>query len=285
MKIGKMFSNLKLRNKLLLAIIPIVIVLYGITIVFVYSSADKNLEELARANSKSVASKYGNFVKGEILSKLQIARDLAIIGKKIEVLSPEIRRNVISNILKKTLEENNDLFGTWTVWEPNALDGKDNEFKSTPGSDASGRYVPYWNKAGGINLDVCVDYDKSDAAGDYYNRPKKEQKEIIMEPFEYPVAGQKVQMVSLCVPIIVNNQVKGVAGVDLAMDKFQKLIDSLKIYETGYAILIAQNAAYVAHPKKEVVGKLYGTGQKIEDIDKIIADLKAGREFEIVKKI
>src|SRR3954452_5364534 len=76
--------------------------------------------------------------------------------------------------------------GVWVGMEPNALDGKDAEFVGTPGSDASGRFLPYWNRASGeVALETLTGYDDTGSDGAYYQTPKRLRKEAIVEPYPY----------------------------------------------------------------------------------------------------
>lgn len=278
------YRNLKLKNKLMFTLIPLVILLYGVSIVLVFREADKNVSDMARDNAHSIAEKYGNLVKADLLEKMQLARSLASVASKAEMFRPDHRRDRISEIIKKTVEDNPILVGAWTVWEPNAIDNRDAEFANAPGCDAEGRFAPYWVTLGGLHIEACVDYQDGNPNGEYYLRPKRLKRDVIMEPFSYKINNQDVMVVSLCSPIMVNNEVVGVAGVDLSMDKIQSLVDTLKLYDSGYSFLVSHNGHYAAHPKKEVVGKLYGTGQKIANIEEIIKNLTTGKGFELEKK-
>ena len=72
--------------------------------------------------------------------------------------------------------------------------------KPGAGSDASGRYVPYFNRGSGtIAVEPLVDYDKP-GAGDYYQLPVKTGKPVLMEPYVYPVNGKDVLMTTLSLP-------------------------------------------------------------------------------------
>ena len=74
----KSFKNLKLKNKLMFTLIPLVIVIYSITTIVVFNIADTNLAEMARDNAKASAAKYGNEVKSNISTLMQIARGLEL---------------------------------------------------------------------------------------------------------------------------------------------------------------------------------------------------------------
>ncbi len=92
----KSFKNLKLKNKLMFTLIPLVIVIYSITTIVVFNIADTNLTEMARDNAKASAAEHGNEVKSQMLSFLQTARGLATQFSKIDMHSPEQRRDIVS---------------------------------------------------------------------------------------------------------------------------------------------------------------------------------------------
>ena len=83
-----------------------------------------------------------------------------------------------------------DVLSLSTCWEPNAFDGKDKDYVGRPGHDATGRFIPYWNRGDGTKavLEPLVDYEKP-GAGDWYLVARNSGRESIMEPYFYPIAG------------------------------------------------------------------------------------------------
>src|ERR1700759_5471055 len=80
-------------------------------------------------------------------------------------------RRLFDDILRETLAQNRHYLGVWSVWEPNALDGRDADFADTPGHDWTGRYIPCWNRGGGrIHLEPNLGYDVP-GFGDWYQLP------------------------------------------------------------------------------------------------------------------
>src|SRR3954453_1225516 len=66
-------------------------------------------------------------------------------------------RRLFDSILRETLAQNPQYLGVWTVWEPNALDGRDRDFANAPGHDRTGRFIPLW--LAGVPLGVlCGSY-------------------------------------------------------------------------------------------------------------------------------
>jgi DNA-binding CsgD family transcriptional regulator len=128
-------------------------------------------------------------------------------------------RALYGNILQRILVQHPEYLGVWTVWEPNALDGRDREFAHAPGHDGTGRFVPLWNRAGGVvHLEPNVNYDVP-GQGDWYLVPTQCGRETVMDPYQFPVAGRKEFITSQVAPIFHQGRCVGAAGVDIEMDR------------------------------------------------------------------
>ncbi len=213
----------------------------------------------AKRDALAISRKEAEILDGNMESRLNasigVARGVARVFEGI-VIDGHATRTLADSILKQTLAQTPAIIGLWTVWEPNAFDGRDAEFVNKPGSDATGRYVPYWNRGkGDISVEPNVDYG-TDGVGDYYQIAKRTNQETILEPYNYKVAGKDVLMTSLVVPV--HNAAGvfiGAVGVDLPLATLATEIAQVKVGETGYAALISNRGIYVAHPKLERCGK------------------------------
>jgi len=166
-----------------------------------------------------------------------------------------VDRDTFDETLKTILDKNTNVIGTWTGWEPEALDGRDKEFVSGTGHDATGRYMPYWNRGSGtIVREVLLDYDKP-GAGDYYLQPLKENRSVAIEPYLYPIAGKEVLISSFAVPIVVDGKPVGVGGVDINLESLNVEMQKIKPFGTGFVSVVSGKGITVAHPKAEAVGK------------------------------
>lgn len=170
-------------------------------------------------------------------------------------------RTVYDGILKSSLEANPDLLGVWSGWEPDALDGRDADFAGTDGHDASGRFVPYWNRgAGAVVKEPLVGYDQ-DGAGDYYQLPKKNDRMIAIEPYSYSVGGKDFLITTFSAPIKVNGQYYGTAGIDIALNDLNAELASVKPFGTGFVALVSSAGMAVSYPDAAA------TGKPLKDID------------------
>ncbi len=231
-------------------------VVFGVLYWEVRGETEKNavliVEELA-----------GNFA-GEM--RLEIERPLAVaqaLANAFEGLWNEgVRdRTAYSALLKGVLEDHPSYLGVWTVWEPDALDGKDASFKNTSGYDATGRFLPYWYRSEGVlAYDVLVDYEN------YYGASKT--RESVIEPFPYEIEGKTVLLSSITAPIVSpEGKFLGVAGVDIALSTFGENILKVQPYQGSRAFLFANGGTMVATSDPAMSAKLKeGTSQTLKDL-------------------
>ncbi|MGC7870977.1 methyl-accepting chemotaxis protein [Desulfosporosinus sp. SYSU MS00001] len=248
--------DLRIRNKILLST-GLVVVISFVCVILLVSSRSVDMAKTSSFEMVShAANEYGNQVTNELNVPMDTVRTLAssFEGMK-ETNNPN--RTTMNAMIVNVLQDNPSFLATWTVWEPNALDGHDADYENQPGYDATGRFIPYWNRGdGNIKLAPLKDYE-TPGAGDYYLIPKKTHKETILDPISYKVNGKEVLMTSLIAPIMINNNstFAGVAGADIALDTVQKMISNIKPLNTGYACLVSNNGKYVSNPDSKEIGK------------------------------
>ena len=270
-----------IREELQMIVMVLFTVIFSIFALTVYLEEKKTIERVETEKLKAMGYKYASNIKAEMENALYVSKMLAytVEGMKAGGVTD---RTILSGEIKKTLEKNNKIFGAWVVFEPNAFDGKDIEFKGAEGSAEDGRFVPYWNLGNGLHVEPAVDYDK----GYYYNEPKNTGKSIVTNPIAYKIAGKMTTVVSFATPIIVNGQVIGVAGVDMSMAGIQSWSDSIKFADgEGYAGLHSNDSQYVSHPKnKKLIGQTRIHADPKEENKLHIADfIKSGKELTIRK--
>jgi DNA-binding CsgD family transcriptional regulator len=129
-------------------------------------------------------------------------------------------RQLFDGILRETLARNPQYLGVWSVWEPNALDGRDSDFVNSPGHDRTGRFIPVWNRSGGtIHVEPNIGYDIP-GFGDWYLIPMQRRAETVLDPYEFRFAARREFITSQVAPIFFRGECIGVAGVDIAVDNF-----------------------------------------------------------------
>lgn len=230
-----------------------------------------------REKASEIAHRYSNDIQARLEVAMDSARTLAYVleayGKS---QAPD--RSTVDEILKNVLKKNDHFLGVWTCWEPNAFDGKDDEFKNKKGHDETGRYIPYHvrNQSGEIIVEALIDYEKP-GAGDYYLLALNSGDEQILEPYLYMVAGKETLITSLVVPITIDNKKVGVAGIDIVLDNLQD-VASVSVYDTGYMSIISNSGLYVANPKdNSTIGKM--STETSPWINDYLENIKNGKPF------
>ena len=241
-----MFDRLPLAAKLLAACALVALVAItitaAVTLWYAEQSAKKTLEEqgalLTESHAHTIAGEYSG-----ALEAIKAVRG-AILSARA---SGTATRPALDRLLHDLLVDRPDFLGTWAGFEPNALDGHDAAYVNTPGSDATGRYLSYWNRGGGtVVQEALVDYDQP-GPGDYYQIPRRTRMETVLEPYLYRVAGQDMLMTSIAVPIIENGVVIGVVGADLRLDTVWDRLKTLRPFETGAIYLVSNGGLWIGY--------------------------------------
>ncbi|ARU49642.1 methyl-accepting chemotaxis protein [Sulfurospirillum diekertiae] len=96
----------------------------------------------------------------------------------------------------------------------------------------------------------------------WYKQAKAEGKEGITDA--YVGATAKVLMVTVMSPIVKNNTIIGVFGIDLPLETLTKAVGDVN-FNGGYGMLLDTKKMILAHPKKELLGTESTLSQEFKD--------------------
>ena len=167
----------------------------------------------------------------------------------------QLSRDQVNAMLRQVLKDNPQFVGVDVLFEPNAFDGVDAEFINTEGSDADGRFLPYWTRgeSGKIQVELLQDYDISD----WYQCPKSTKVPCLIDPYVYPVQGQDVWMTSLVIPFVYEDKFLGITGIDIPITFLQEVADQADIFDgAGEVVILSNNGTLLGvtgHP--ELIGQ------------------------------
>ena len=256
---NKWFQNLSIRIRFSLLIgLVFLLLLSGILSI----AAVKNFGSLRGVIEDylfKTAEVNAKDIQGEIQSALDTANSLAdVLSTGINSdFENELTRADVNAILKQTLENHPNYLGVYTLWEPNAFDGKDFQYANTEESDETGRFIPYWVRSGeDIILEPLAGYE-IEGVGDYYLVPKETKKIQIIDPFIYEIAGENVLLTSIVVPIVVDNTFYGITGVDFKINFLQEKIESTQYFDDLISVLVVSNNGTIVGIRNapEIIGK------------------------------
>jgi len=146
------------------------------------------------------------------------------------------------DMIRMVVENNSEIFGAAIAFEPYALG------KHTP------IFAPYfYKKGGGLNFtDLTYDY----FFWDWYQIPKELNRPAWTEPY-FDEGGGEIIMATYSVPFykLVAGEKKfmGVITADISLEWLQKIVNSIKIEETGYGFLLSKNGTFITHPDLKLV--------------------------------
>ncbi len=216
--------------------------------------------ESARAHAAQQADLAAHETAGSVAAEIgrsfSAVKTLASSMHGMKSAGQPPSRDQLDAMAREVLTRNTEFIGTYSIWEPNALDGRDAEFvNKTPGYDATGRYIAYWNRgAGTIAVEPLVDYEKA-GANDWYDIPRKTQRDALIEPYIYPVAGKDVLMTTLASPIVVNGQFVGMAGADLPLQGLSERVARMEPVPGSRVALLSSGGLYVASQDRSKLAK------------------------------
>jgi methyl-accepting chemotaxis protein len=278
------FKDVSLKLKITGAVVAVCAVGFGAVTGIVTWLAVGSAERNADAIAQEMSARYAEGAEAALAKSLDVARTVAQTFEGLKAAGVT-ERAAYNRILQNVLEKNPQLLGSWTAWEPNALDGQDSLHVNAPGHDATGRFVPYWVRGdNGIQLDPLIDYEVP-GAGDYYLLARNSGNETIINPYSYEVAGQQVLITSLVAPIRIDGKVVGVAGVDISLASMQETVRQIRTFETGSASILANNGSYAAHGESELLGQPFGTGDSLAGATGVQEAIKAGKSLRAVTSV
>jgi len=278
---------------LCLLCVAAVLVIYGViaasrTQRFVSERVGEILHTSALNNLGSLAASQAAIVQSALQDNLDTARTT---GRVFEVLRSKLGnaslRSVFDAILLGNLENNPTYLGSYSAWEPNALDGMDSKYAGKDGSDATGRFLSYWNRDpnGKIARQTLVEYESQEKhangvrKGGWYLGPRETGKESVLDPFPYIVQGQKDWLTTISVPVKKDGKFLGVSGTDLRLGFLQELALNVNknLYEgKGEVLILSYEGLVVAYSKDS---KTIGEQAKnlFPNFQEVIANVQGGK--------
>ena len=143
-------------------------------------------------------------------------------------------------------------FSAWTVWKPNAFDGRDKDFVGTPTSDGTGRYVTAWHRDGDAVTASAVTGYSSDAP--LYGTPLDTGIAYLSEPYYLMGSGgDHTAVVSFSEPVVDGSKILGAVGIDVALDPLRAVIAAITRPKGAGFTLVSQGGTVVATTRQDLV--------------------------------
>ncbi|MBN2663827.1 MAG: methyl-accepting chemotaxis protein [Bacteroidales bacterium] len=182
------------------------------------------------------------------------------------------------DLVKINLKNNPNFTGMCLIFEPNYLCKNDNSFPELMDKE---KFIPYlyYNEDLSIGMEALIGYDVP-GDGDYYLIPKQTKKPLLTEPYQYPVNGKIVYMITLVDVMLKNNEFIGISTADYDIKFMKEYSKNVKnsTYDGNIDISIVSNEGnlVVNTDDSTLVGK--NIIEIIDNGDEMIQSIKNGEK-------
>ena len=153
-----------------------------------------------------------------------------------------ISKERMLTLQKKSLQNNPEIFASAIAFEPYGFD---------PGLCY---FAPYYLRRGKeLELSYLGSQDYRYFSHDWYQIPKETGKPAWSEPY-FDDGGGNIPMVTFSAPLFLEKkrdlQFLGVTTADISLEWLEKIVSSLRVFETGYGFILSANGTFISHPEK-----------------------------------
>ncbi|WP_343561095.1 methyl-accepting chemotaxis protein [Kiloniella sp. b19] len=259
-----------------------IIVILGFVVIIAFSYINQRQHDEAETEKlfRSLADHYAQSVKVDIQEALVTARGMAFAIEGL-VHSGETDRQPFGQILENTVRRNPVYVGAGAGLLPNAV-GSDSDSVGRKYHDDKGGFVPYAYMDGSSVTWEPLVVGPEAGSEQWFEQPIANNREVITDPYLYPVNGVDVLMTTASVPFTnASGKAIGVATVDMALKDLQTKLSEIRFVEQGSISLITDGGMWVSHPDDSKLG-VVDAG---EDVGKIVGSIKSGESFVDVVEI
>jgi PAS domain S-box-containing protein len=219
----------------------------------------------AHVIANSYAEKVANHARSELELDLGFSRSLAHALIGFHKLDSITRDSIYFNIVKNQVENNPRYISVWYNFE---------FFATKPNYDKNygRRSISAYLKNGFSQILAENKNLTGDILTSGYYKAKSSNQELVLNPYYYRFDGvNDILVTSICVPIRLNGEFVGLAGVDITLDKFQQTIEQIKPYPNTQAFLLSNNSTIIAHTNEFYSGKVFSEVYPEIEIDQVVS--------------
>lgn len=249
------------------------------------------LKEQVTASVNEAALNFANNTEHLLNRSFDIPAGLASIMRNTAVGSDgkPYTREEAKLLSRNLLLAHPSVSSIYNQYEPNGYDGLDDQYSSElPHTSNQGTLDIYWVAEGGGQArfietgDISEKYltnltEQGIRESEWYLCSLESMQPCLIEPYLYEIVpGEEELLTSLVYPVVVNNEIRGVTGVDINLPVLQQRIErqSEDFYQgQGDMFLVSANGFVLAsnnYPNR--------LGQALQSIDPKLADVLSKSE-------
>jgi phosphoserine phosphatase RsbU/P len=196
----------------------------------------KGVEEKSRSLARSTVQQINS-----VLRTVEPLPDW--IG--LEMASGRPAVGYITNLIETKLRVSPQVYGSAVAFAPGIF------------SVSSGTAAPYvYRKNGRFQFVDLAQGDYNYQIQDWYLIPRETGKPIWTDPY-FDEGGGNAMMCTYSVPFYQESSGQkifaGVATADVLLDHMVQTVSSIKLYDTGFAMLLSQSGQFISHPRTNYI--------------------------------
>jgi sigma-B regulation protein RsbU (phosphoserine phosphatase) len=214
---------------------PAILLILALLIFSSFETSKKTVLNLINKEAVEIAQSRVKEFSSLFSSAEKTADEIANITGRMETLS----ENHVNRLIQETLRKQPDIFGSTISLLPD----------KTP----LGLYAPYYYRAnGGLTYLSLATTDYDYLKKEWFTLPIKQEDGLWTPPY-LDEGGGDVLMITYSAPIKRNNQIIGVATVDISLQKLVQEVKKLTVGGKGFAFIITKEGKFIAHPDKPLL--------------------------------
>lgn len=250
------------------------------------TNASSSIEHTATSMKDTINGRLRDIAQASALEtsvllnrSADISQHLAAIlsSTAVGASAPNYSRAQVKQLTYDLLLASPSISAIYAQFDPNGYDGRDSEFIGDQlYSSEIGSMGIYWVKDNGkpvfnkiaysSQTDTSLD-ENGQRKSEWYLCSKDTVKTCLMEPYLYEISpGNFMLMTSVVAPVVVNNQFRGVGGLDINLPVLQERLlaqaQSLYSGKTSMYLLSTKNLVLASNQHPELLGKPLEAGDK-----------------------
>ncbi len=246
LKVRKITLSKKINIRL---VFTLFIILAALTVYTSVTSFKKDIDNSLMMNTKDLEV-FGQEINNNFGQAYSTLTNLAsIVDKELQLPKDNRSRENLTRALEAGFEANDKIYGLGVYFEPNAFDGRDEEFENVGlHSTSKGRFSPYIYMEDGQRVVGGSEDLEDSSSNSFYTEAIKNSEITLTEPEYVDIDGTSVLMVTYNYPIVENGRIIGLVQCDIEIDKIQSMLENYrKNYKSTYYILATQSGTVAGH--------------------------------------
>jgi len=269
--------KLKIQHKIQIFIIAASIIIYVIAVGYITLNARKMAFEDATHATNSYTLNAATSIKDKLDSDMSIVISLADAFQIFDEFDKDEWQVLVNKMNMNVYKNTPHIYGLWDSWELSAID-----------STYTKKYGRITNILSRVKGSIRSDSDLRSLDGDseLYAEIKSMLIPSITEPYfdvMFFESKQSILMISLSAPIVKNSSFKAAVGIDITLDRIQKIVDKIHPFEGSYAFMISNKGIISGHPSSDLLN-VQITDVFPGDVSKfnIAEKIKKGKTFNYI---